>query len=163
MLGPLSLVLVRVWVLLPHPPWNFSMIEVFFSNLDIRVVSAIVLVFLGSALVHYFSGAILFYFLVAFRVSSPDGGSAPVYQSSFVISMKLFNVNFGLDNIELNIWQTQYLWSSHLSIIIEWFEYMSSRRPFILLPNLARVALSISYYRFETPILVSGFIILYVS
>ena len=37
---------------------------------------------------------------------------------------------------------------------------MSSIRSFALLPNLARVDLSISYFRFETTILVYGLMVL---
>ena len=80
--------------------------SLFFSNLYIQVVSEIILVSLGSVLVHYFVANVLLYLSVAFWLSSYAGTSVTVYQSSFILSMKLLNVEFSPNNISLNMWQT---------------------------------------------------------
>ena len=55
------LVLVQIWVLLSRHPCTVARTEVLFLfNLDRQVVSAIILAYLGSVLVHYFSATMLF-------------------------------------------------------------------------------------------------------
>ena len=105
MLRSLPLVLVEVWVIIPTPPWNFARKEVLFLfNLDRLVVSARILASLGSELVHYFANTMLLYFSVTVCSSYPDGNYVPVSQSSFVLLMKKIRIEFGTDNIALNIW-----------------------------------------------------------
>ena len=50
-----------------HPPHlTVSITEVFFSNLDRRVVSARILASLGYVLVHYFDATVVLYFSLEF-------------------------------------------------------------------------------------------------
>ena len=60
----------------------------------------------GYVLVYYFTVVVLLYFSVSISVGSTDGASVPVYQSSLLLSMKLFKVEFGPDNIALEMWIT---------------------------------------------------------
>ena len=80
--------------------------RVSFYKLYIPVVSAIILGFMGSVLVHYFAATVLMYFSGALWVSLSAGTYFPVYQSFFFISMKLLRVEFGPDSRSLNRWQT---------------------------------------------------------
>ena len=62
------------------------------SNLDRWVVSAIILAYLGSVLVHYFAVSVLLYFSVTLWMGFTYGNYVPASQSSFVLSIKLFSV-----------------------------------------------------------------------
>ena len=88
-MGSLTLVLMWFWVMCPPHPWTVSGTEVFYlSNLDKKVVSARIMMSLGSVFVHYFYATMLLHFTVTFLVRSVASTSVSVSQFFIIISMK---------------------------------------------------------------------------